>query len=66
MSKVRELTIAEMNLVSGGGHFGDIHDAQGVGTGNKNNGGARNSLGRNAPTHIYSDPNTVNWALLQS
>lgn len=62
MSKVRELTIAEMNLVSGGGHFGDVHDAQGVGTGNKNNGRARNSLGRNAPTHIYSDPSTVNCA----
>ena len=62
MSKVRELTIAEINLVSGGGHFGDIHDAQGVGTGSKNNGGARNTLGRNAPTHIYSYPSTVNCA----
>ncbi|HCI6643467.1 TPA: hypothetical protein NPP35_004337 [Klebsiella variicola subsp. variicola] len=62
MSKVRELTIAEINLVSGGGHFGDIHDAQGVGTGSKNNGGARNTLGRNAPTHIYSDPSTVKCA----
>lgn len=59
MSKVRELTIAEIELVSGGGHFGDVHDAQGVGTGSNNKGGARNTLGRNAPTHIYSDPSTV-------
>ncbi|WP_227694965.1 hypothetical protein [Klebsiella quasipneumoniae] len=59
MSKVRELTIAEIDLVSGGGHFGDVHDAQGVGTGSNNKGGARNTLGRNAPTHIYSDPSTV-------
>lgn len=50
MSNVRELSLDEIMLISGGGNGGD-HDRSSY--------GARNTLGRNAPTHIYSDPKTV-------
>lgn len=59
MGKIRELTLAELEGISGGGNYADVHDAMGIGTGGR---GAGNSLGRNAPTHIYSNPDTVNCA----
>ncbi|ELY4601552.1 hypothetical protein ROM48_08100 [Cronobacter malonaticus] len=55
MNSIKELSLDEICLVSGGGNSGD-HDRASSGT------GARNSLGRNAPTHIYSDPKTVDCA----
>lgn len=57
MSNIRELSFDEIALVSGGNGSGNYGD------GPHNSGsGARNSLGRNAPTHIYSDPSTVKCA----
>lgn len=53
MSKIRELSFDEIAIVSGGGNSGD-HEHQST--------GPRNTLGRNAPTHIYSDPATVKCA----
>ncbi|MGE0969597.1 hypothetical protein ACQFN5_06420 [Klebsiella sp. WOUb02] len=54
MSNIRELSFDEIALVSGGNGNGNYGD------GPRGNGsGPRNSLGRNAPTHIYSDPSTV-------
>lgn len=55
MSDIRELSFDEIELVSGG-------NANGQDAGERSNYGnnnARNTLGRNAPTHIYSDPSTV-------
>lgn len=51
MSNIRELTLSEIELVSGGGNSGDHERSSQT--------GARNTLGRNAPTHIYSDPSTA-------
>lgn len=59
MSMIRELTLSELGLVSGGGHYGDVRDAQGVGTRGK---GAQHSLQRNAPNKIYNDPSTTECA----
>ncbi|MGY6029580.1 hypothetical protein ACUY4Q_002538 [Phytobacter sp. AG2a] len=56
MGIIRELSKDEIMLVSGGGNSGDHDSLCRPGT------GARNSLGRNAPTHIYSDPKTVQCA----
>lgn len=55
MSIIRELSVDEIAIVSGGNANGNY---EGGGSRNSNS-GARNSLGRNAPTHIYSDPSTV-------
>lgn len=54
MSNIRELTFNEIALVSGGNGHSNYGDGS-----RSSNSGARNSLGRNAPTHIYSDPSTV-------
>ncbi|WP_247999660.1 hypothetical protein [Escherichia marmotae] len=58
MAGIRELTLDEMTLVSGGNANSNF---EGGSRGDRSS-GARNSLGRNAPTHIYSDPSTVNCA----
>ncbi|HAV1717944.1 TPA: hypothetical protein JG896_003408 [Enterobacter hormaechei subsp. steigerwaltii] len=60
MKNIRELSFDEIALVSGGNGSGNY---EGAGSRSSNSGtGARNTLGRNAPTHIYSDPSTVNCA----
>lgn len=54
MKNIRELNLSEIELVSGGGNSGDHeHNFD-----RHPESGARNTLGRNAPTHIYSDPST--------
>ena len=58
MSNIRELSFDEIALVSGGNANSNY---EGGGSRSRNT-GARNSLGRNAPTHIYSDPSTVKCA----
>ncbi|ENC42844.1 TPA: hypothetical protein ACGTMM_004968 [Escherichia coli] len=58
MPNIRELSFDEIALVSGGNANSNY---EGGGSRSRNT-GARNSLGRNAPTHIYSDPSTVNCA----
>ncbi|MGY2971729.1 hypothetical protein ACVWWU_002133 [Pantoea sp. PA1] len=56
MSNIRELNLSEIALVSGGnansGYEGP-HARSNPKT------GPQNTLSRNAPTHIYSDPSTV-------
>ncbi|MGC1012567.1 hypothetical protein [Pantoea agglomerans] len=59
MSNIRELNLSEIAFVSGGnansgyeGSNSNIHSKT----------GPQNSLSRNAPTHIYSDPSTVRCA----
>lgn len=54
MSNIRELSFDEIALVSGGNGSGNY----GEGPRNSDS-GARNSLARNAPNHIYSDPSTI-------
>ena len=55
MANIRELSLSEIELVSGGGNSGDHeHNFD-----RHSESGARNTLGRNAPTHIYSEPSTV-------
>lgn len=57
MKNIRELSLDEIALVSGGNGSGNY---EGAGSRSSNSGtGARNTLGRNAPTHIYSDPSTT-------
>lgn len=58
MAGIRELTLDEITLVSGGNANSNFEG----GPRNERSSGARNSLGRNAPTHIYSDPSTVKCA----
>ena len=58
MASIRELTLDEITLVSGGNANSNFEG----GPRNDRSSGARNSLGRNAPTHIYSDPSTVKCA----
>lgn len=58
MANIRELTLDEITLVSGGNANSNFEG----GPRNDRSSGARNSLGRNAPTHIYSDPSTVKCA----
>lgn len=55
MTNIRELSLSEIELVSGGGNAGD-HEHN---SNKHSESGARNTLGRNAPTHIYSDPSTT-------
>lgn len=62
MENVRELTPAETMSVSGGGENSATED---VGHNRKNKSsktGPQNTLGRNAPNYIYSDPSTVKCA----
>lgn len=49
MANIRELSLDEISLVSGG-------------KASYSKGHARHTLQRNAPTHIYSDPSTVKCA----
>lgn len=54
MSSIKELSFDEIALVSGGeGHGTEV---------NRERQEAKNRLGRNAPTHIYSDPSTIKCA----
>ena len=58
MAGIRELTLDEITLVSGGNANSNFEG----GPRNERSSGARNTLGRNAPTHSYSDPSTVKCA----
>lgn len=60
MANIRELSLAEALYVSGGGANTATENVGVNRSSNKSR--ARNSLGRNAPTHIYSDPGTVKCA----
>ncbi|WP_097163209.1 hypothetical protein [Enterobacter sp. CC120223-11] len=54
MPNIKDLNFDEIALVSGGeGHGTEV---------NRERQEARNSVVRNAPTYIYSDPNTVKCA----
>lgn len=53
--KYQRINLSEIELVSGGGNSGD-HEHN---YNKQSQTGARNTLGRNAPTHIYSDPSTA-------
>ena len=58
MSNIKELSLSEIELVSGG-------NANGQDAGERSNYGnnnARNTLARNAPRYIYSSPSTINCA----
>lgn len=60
MSNIRELSFDEIALVSGGNANSNY---EGGGSRSRNT-GARNSLGRNAPTHIYSARAQLNVLML--
>lgn len=61
MADIRELSLKEILHVSGGG-ANTASENVGADRHKAGKTGARNTLGRNAPAHIYSDPSTVKCA----
>ncbi|EPT8338443.1 hypothetical protein [Enterobacter hormaechei] len=61
MTNIRELSFDEIALVSGGNANGNYEGGGSRTSSSSSNSktGARNTLARNAPTHIYSDPATT-------